>query len=508
MTFIETFEAPHLGMDTESAPTHLAKGYARNVENAVTGRQGRLPLRGAISLYRDWSASGKSYDIVWPRSDGTLRLVPTDGTRNVLVINPNGVSGIDVAPSDATVPGVPFVSTGSVGYGVARDGSFACLTGGLTAYVHAPKGARAVSYWKNRVWCLGGISIDGGSDKSDRIYWSDLIAPNTSLTDVDTTWVDDVSGLTNQIVLASVGSGNDPIALGPLPRGQVVFGAKTADLLIGDTPASLTLRGGAINHGCVDQRTVVEYNDGVMWLAPDGFYFFDGVTPRLLSGSITSALIADIEATMSAVPNKRASAILLPRDHVLLSFAPVGAFNGSSWLVNLSGPSWTRFSSTATLKAGFTATTEISTGGLTIGVDASRGAWLLDSVPAPDTTAAGNGSDTGIGGSSHPITLVAESRHAMLSTPSVESVVDRLSTTVVLAAGGTGTCELIDADDTSLGSADLADAAATTRRRMVVKELFKETHEARARHTLSGSNETEVGDTYLEYQPAQKPASF
>lgn len=502
MTSLEVFEAPYLGMDTESVPNRLARGYGTLVKNGLTGRPGRVSARGSLELVADLSSTGKAYTAAWVRSTGEALLAPTDGTLTMKHIAPDGtVTNVTVLTAD-TMISPTHCWVGDIAYGLSQSGHLLRWDGGsaLTGYsTNAPWSFIDIVYWRNRLWCLGGTAVPDATVYRDRLIWSDLFDAHSPLPLLASAWQDDVSGLTNQIVLGSVTDANQPVGIGTLPRGLVVFGTQTSDLLVGDSPTTLTVREAAVTHGCRDSRTIVEYNDSLLWLARDGFYAFDGSSLDHLSARVVTDILIDC-ATYTF-----ASVVRLPNNHLLLTFSTPGGPT-SAWMLNIDGAHWSRFTTQASAAGdAFTYVEQVGA--------YSNDAWACDdkavwSLVALATPGGGDGTDQAPGAVTHPIELAVDSEQAVLASPVARSAIQRLAASVVLEAGGTGACTGVDADGATLFTSDLSDPAATIAWRTAITEVYGETNTVQLQFSVLGGAGSEIGDAYVEYQPAQKTYSY
>src|SRR4051812_9954223 len=111
-SFVETFEAPHLGMDTGSAPHRLAKGYARDVLNLLTGTPGRIRPRGGVTT--GGLTIPTSY--IWANGSGRL-LFGIGGSTALKYVNNSlgaGTAAAVTASSIDAIPGDAYAAVGDV----------------------------------------------------------------------------------------------------------------------------------------------------------------------------------------------------------------------------------------------------------------------------------------------------------------------------------------------------------------------------------------------------------
>ena len=527
MTFIETFEAPHLGMDTESAATRLAKGFARDVLNMLTGTPGRIRPRGGITS----GGVQVTADNIWANGSGRLLLATTGSTAMKTVSTDLGFPTSVTASGLPAVPGNAYVAVSDRVYGPSGTGAFIRWDGGTaspTVYTNGPTGGKAITYWLNRLWYLGGKPAGGATSFLDRTYWSDLLDSAAALPDTLAAWQDDVSGLTNQIVLPSVGSGgNQPVGFGRLPNAMVVFGSRSGDMLVGSSMSNINVRARAITRGCVDRRSIVEYNGGLIWLAPEGLFYFDGVQEVELSSSIRGLIQS--YTSLPALGNLGFQAVLLPNDYVLLTFAPPFAPSSHlQLLLHLPTRSWSRVTLPVSASPDFVAVQGTYASGVTVAVMHGDGyLWRLDGLTRPNTDWTLLGVDSTSDDTGHqPFQASYDSRVAMLDTPSNKAVVQRIMATslagrdaappLLPTEGWFVTARNLDDSDV-LPKQQLTSAVATginfTDLRHDVFEPNSEANQLYLHVEFGGSNTStlksaELQDIHAEYQLAQKPKSF
>lgn len=480
---LETFAAAYLGVDTESAPNKIRAGYAQSVENCLTGIPGRLPLRGGLTPALALPAARKRG---WASRNGSLLLA---GSTTALSKVDSSFALSVVTASDADhVPGVPYAQVGDVVYGIGNTGFVLRWEDGpgtITKYANAPTAGNDLAYWLNRLWFLG----------TDRLKWSDQVDGGTALPDTAAAWQDDVSGLDNQILLETISGSNTARGLGVLPSALLVFGANSVDMLVGSAPSNVALRPHVSSHGCVDRRTIVRYGDAILWLAPEGFFAFDGAQEVELSAQIRGALVNNTS------PSGGASAVLLDRDYVMLSlndtFGP-----STQWLLHLPTRSWSKFSS-----AVFTTTTcyvgrQGASGARGFICDVSHGIWSLDNVTRPHASV-----DTQVDSSGVAFTASVLTRVAELAGPTQRAKVSRLIVDAVLRSTNTASATLEDALGNDLASAvSLSHDAPIGYRTRTVQEVFGEADGVCVDISVvaSSTSAAEIHDAYLEFSPTQR----
>jgi hypothetical protein len=373
---VERIEPAYDGLDTDSAPDYLDKKKATVLQNFLVDRPGKLPIRGpindAIDLYSGalvgspvgiWShnnnllvgikalsASATRDPWVAPyRRTSTAGDLGTHHTSLYHVNLETRVAAAVAAATADTTPGPRFARLGAYTYGISYSGtSDETVNGGLQrrtslcrwdgtavlptaiATTFAPSCMQDVKAHLNRLFVLGG-NVPGttGAVKPNSLFWTDQGGPVAGTL---AEWQDDVSGLVNQIVVDSDDSSDFGVALAKVGRSLVVFKRRSIHMILGDTPATFTVRTFSTELGCIDPRSVVEYRDGVFFMSHQGYMYFDGqqlksVTDDLRSSLLTAALshVGDAGVDGGAVV-----AFALPNDYIGLTISHAPGASGSS----------------------------------------------------------------------------------------------------------------------------------------------------------------------------------
>lgn len=497
----ELFEPPYLGIDSESAPDAVTKSHAPDVTNVLTGHQGRLPIRGPLDVVSQQLWAFETTAQIWAYNDGWFVVSRPGNTEVQLVTATNFLLARTI--SDSTeIPTGDHVAVGDDIFGISSTGAFIQVQDHNfftpIKFIHAPTNGYAVTYWKNRFWYLGGKLIGDVAARKDQIGWSDQHDGTDKLPDADATWQDDVSGLTNRIVFDDIGSSNLPVGLGRLPNGLVVFGTYTTTLLQGTEPSNLTMRPRAVAHGCIDRRSIVEFGDAVLWLAREGFYYYDGVQEIELSQQIRSELRAAINRESVA------SAVLVADDYVMLSVGNVQT--PTTWLLHLPTRSWSTFLSPVLQGGGPRLVSPRGQNGLGLIYDGSN-FWPLTNVVRPGDVPASLGQDKTSAGSNTPFVSTVTSPVALLGEPQVKSHVTRL---MVDTLGDGWSASLQDGAGNSVAASAALTSSGGLARSRTVRDVFAETNDlqlAIQRQGAGGSVVPELRRAWVEYQLAQKTYS-
>lgn len=392
----QSLPPPHLGLDTEASPERIDGRKAPVVENFLTGRDGRLVMRGPVRGGGDelvraaaedhlsyWTfndtvaiarrtksgtASREPWVAPYRKAAAATDLADVNTTIEVQNLNTGATTSIPAVATGA-VPGPRFDRLGANVYGISYDtataevnenGGYQKLThivrwnggtvaGDFVAYTNAPRGAQDVKSYLNRLFVLGGRNPDGtGEIKFNTLWWSDLGGPTT---DTLAMWQDDVSGLVNQIEVDSDDRNDFGVALAKIPNGLVIFKRYSMHILWGSTPAMFSLRTFSNEIGCLDARSVIEYADGVFFLSDRGYMFFDGSQLVNVSDSIRYELDNTTRLTVGrdGTDGGQAWATKLPNNHIGLCLStsdPLAATlsNQVAYIYHTPSRSWSKFS--------------------------------------------------------------------------------------------------------------------------------------------------------------------
>lgn len=382
------------GLDTESPPDLMPRDRAPELENFLVHRPNKLVMRGGIrngdDIYTDWDGGVAG---AWVFDDRLLmgkravsatavvdpwlapitpvpaaELVDADtGSLRHLDLESGTITVVGGATEDH-IPGPRFTRLGSYVYGITLDSSLGSAlhgpSGGFqkatrmlrwdgttalptigTANV-SPEFAQDVRAYLDRLFVLGG-RVNGGTAYRNRLFWSD---PGQPTLGAATEWQDDVSGLVNQLTVGSDEQNDFGVALAVIRNGLVIFKRHSIYLLSGRTPDTFALRQVSGSFGCLDARSVVEYEDAVYFMSERGYMHFDGVEFRNASENVGAEVGAAVILTAS--PGGFARASLMPEGHILLVvgqeyYGIAGSEGSQIYFSGLYYPprrAWTRFS--------------------------------------------------------------------------------------------------------------------------------------------------------------------
>lgn len=200
-----------------------------------------------------------------------------------------------------------------------------------------------------------------GTIQHNTLYFSDVIG-DTALTDLRTAWVDDTSGLLNQIVVDGNDKNDFGVGLARVGGNLVIFKRRSIHVLYGYSASTFQVKAYTREFGCIDPNSILEYDNGVVFMSQKGLMFFDGsdVTPltSTIAQSYEDASGNSIGFVNDAVARNRDSSEpqstihvgALPGDFVMVNHQYVPVDTGSSqqpiWhgYANLKSGGWSKFS--------------------------------------------------------------------------------------------------------------------------------------------------------------------
>ena len=168
------------------------------------------------------------------------------------------------------------------------DGS--ALAGGFGFYtdaIGAPQGSQDLITHKNRLFLAGGRDVAGGAAANawelNTIFFSDPGGPFT-LTPAD--WQDDVSGLSNKIVIGDNDNSDYLVGMAHERDNLIIFKRNSTYIMSGYSPSNFTVM--ALSHeiGCYDPHSIAEVDGGVVWISARGVEYFDGTSITTMSSPI------------------------------------------------------------------------------------------------------------------------------------------------------------------------------------------------------------------------------
>lgn len=277
----------------------------------------------------------------------------------------------DVTAAQGTVIAGRGTRIGSYVYGFAYSGTTDDSTNGgyvhrrsllrwdgtttaPTAVTNAPDSGQAVRGHYNRLFVLGGRDVPGAltAHEFNTLFFSDPGGP-VNLLAAD--WQNDVSGLSNKIVVDVDNPDDFGVGLAKIGDNLAIFKRRSVHVLSGYSDTTFQLRTFTTDVGCVDARTIVEQGDGCYFLSEQGYHYFDGVQMTLVSEPILSELATVTQQTVgiSGDDGGRAEATTLPNNYILLqvgaqSFTTGAVTEGKAYLYHMPTGRWSRFSSLAT----------------------------------------------------------------------------------------------------------------------------------------------------------------
>jgi hypothetical protein len=394
---------PALGMDTDTTPRLLDKRKAPLIKNFLMHRPGVLPMRGpicegttvdfaaSIGLMGMWVfdnkllisralASATAIRDPWtqlyrPASGNTRAINSTVSVVDLVAGGKTDVVPAGMFPFGRSIRAGNFVyGLASVGVGTIAGNSYTStrvvrwdgtsIAGGFTLYnaPNAPSdGCQDIAFHYNRIFVFGGIA-PGVSVKNAQmnhgLYWTDQLATDASATPLPATlaaWQDDVSGLVNQIIVGSDEPANAPVAMAHVGPSLLLLKRRSLYLLVGNQPANFAIRQVSHETGCLDPRSVVEYDTGAFFMSEHGFMFYDGARLQNMSEGLTTTLLANAvkRCGQNGIDGGFVRAVALDMGYILLT---TGVMDGATltatvdtdaWLFHVPTGTWTQLSSSA-----------------------------------------------------------------------------------------------------------------------------------------------------------------
>lgn len=171
----------------------------------------------------------------------------------------------------------------------------------------------------NRIWTLDGNTL--------RFSILDTSATEEHFNDWDT------ANNAGTIIIPS-GKGDTGTGLYSLNNSLYIFQRRAIWRLYGNSPANFELRNVTNEVGMTDRRTLVEYNDILIFLSDLGVYMFDGSNLR----NITDGIIG---ATLDTWANKTSCSATLWDNRYLISYTPSGgSHNAEALFFDLTREIW------------------------------------------------------------------------------------------------------------------------------------------------------------------------
>lgn len=174
----------------------------------------------------------------------------------------------------------------------------------------------------NRIWTLDGNTLR-------------FSALDTSVTEEHfNDW--DTANNAGAIIIPS-GDGDTGTGLYSLSNSLYVFQRNAIWRLYGNSPANFELRNVSNEVGLLDKRTLVEWNDVLIFLSDYGIYIFDGSNLKNISEDKVSTLI-------DSWANKTSPVATLWDNNYLIAYTPSSAtYNSEALVLNIKDQTWTKF---------------------------------------------------------------------------------------------------------------------------------------------------------------------
>lgn len=179
-----------------------------------------------------------------------------------------------------------------------------------------------IANYSNRVWTL--------TDNTINFSVLDTSVTEDHFNDFDTT---NNSGIIN----ISAGKGDTGTGLYALGNALFVFQRRAIWAIYGNSPANFELRNITNEIGLIDKRTLVEYNDVLLFLSDSGVYMFDGSNLKNISDGV-------VNSTIEAWANSSSPTATLWDNKYVIGYTPGGdAHNSEALFYDITRGVWGRF---------------------------------------------------------------------------------------------------------------------------------------------------------------------
>lgn len=397
---VQQFELPLLGVNSDQSVLTMAAGNAPTLRNFLL-HEGHLHVRGPIETHASLSISTSGSQLVagaWYFGNNmllstvaphpthvhepwTLGFRPSSANNCAIPTNQHELIDTSALTETAIVVGGGTTAkiiggrgarlgayTYGLGYAddsvnIALSPSFWPALNGMrarqflrwdgsstdpTAYTNAPTNGQDVIAHSNRVWVLGGTPPGGGAFSPNSLFYSDQAGPTA---DTSAMWQDDATGLVNQIVVDSTDTNDSGVALARLGQTLAIFKRHSLHVMSGYGTTTFNVRPFSQDVGCIDQRSIVEFEDAVYFMSERGYYRFDGTKLEMVAPVLRTSLIAGANAAVgqAGVDGARVQATKLSNDYILviISNQTVIAGNtqgtGTAYLLHTPTSAWTTF---------------------------------------------------------------------------------------------------------------------------------------------------------------------
>lgn len=173
----------------------------------------------------------------------------------------------------------------------------------------------------NRIWTLEGNTL--------RFSALDTSINGEHFNDFDT-------GDNAGAIIIPAGKGDTGTGLYSLNNALYIFQRRAIWRLYGNSPANFELRNVTNEVGMIDRRSLVEWNDILIFLSDNGVYFFDGSNLR----NVTDGVINNFIDTWA---NKTSPSAVLWENRYILSYTPAGqSTNSEAIFMDLTRQIWGR----------------------------------------------------------------------------------------------------------------------------------------------------------------------
>jgi len=298
--------AAYQGMDADASPDYIDQYRGTLVENLLPARPGKLVMRGPLRTSYDLAGATSRDASFWTFGDKVLGAF-FDGTTNqyqtvdlatgatASFTKTFGLSRKTYDRIGAYVWGTERKYGGQIVQLVRWDGGSVAGSVVQEGTLAAPRGMADVKAHYQRLFVLCGTPPGVPTDpvKKTSLLWSDAGGPVIGAV---ASWQDDISGLTNEIVIPGDGS-EEGVALARVGRHLALLMTSSIYLLTGDTPATFAVRALTQDYGCVDVGSVVEATDGFYFLSHAGYMYCDGAQVVRVSDPVQSELMTACAAT-------------------------------------------------------------------------------------------------------------------------------------------------------------------------------------------------------------------
>lgn len=249
-------EAGFYGLNTQDSPTSLTDQFALQADNCIIDRYGRIGGRKGYQFVNNTTETIVSlYEHV--NADGSATLLSSsnndlyEGTETLTSIKPVGYTVSDGLFSYATLNNITYIFRDNLPP-LAYDGTTCDLVENLPTYSGTiPKGQTVLSSY-GRLWV----------EKDGVVYWSDLF--------IGSAWD---TGSAGSIDVSKVwSSGSDEVTgLASHNNFLFIFGKRQILIYQGATdPATMSLADVINGIGCVDQKTIQNTGNDLIFLSDTG----------------------------------------------------------------------------------------------------------------------------------------------------------------------------------------------------------------------------------------------